>query len=731
VTGKTTVPTAEVLPTLFPPEMPPGATCGPYAIVRPLGEGGMGRVYLAERADVGLQVALKVVREGRFAAPDRVRRFLRERRVLARLEHPHIARLLDAGVTSAGTPYLAMELVEGEPLTAWCERRRLPLPERLRLFRQVCAAVHYAHGRLVVHRDLKPSNVLVDRDGAVKLLDFGVAKLLDDEERDETAITREAAPLATPEYAAPEQLAGEPVTTASDVYALGVVLYELLTARRPHYFASRAPADIAGTLATARPEPPSAVVPRTDPLRRRLRGDLDAITLKALARDPADRYTSVGQLADDIERYGAGRPTLARRAPVGERVARFVRRHRVGVAAGSLLGLTLLAGAGATAWQARQAEAARALAERRYHDVREMTTSLLFEVHDAISDLPGATEARALLVGRGLEYLDRLAGEAAADRALQWELAQGYVRLARVQGDLLAPSLGDVAGALQSYRKGVTLARDLVASDPADAAVRRTLTLALRRMSDLEAAAGDLPLALEHAREALRHAESVRAADSTVVGPVVLAHLQVGDLLGHPYFPSLGDRAGALEQYRNARTALGDPPPRGGRPSVMLRHSALVAERIGAVLSTEGRHAEALTELQRSLALRELLASDADAGALDQRNLAVAHLKLCELRLRLGQTGEAHASCDQALAGYSRLRAADPGNLRALSDLANGHAVRADVLLAEGRAAAAAAELRRSLGYRRQVIAADTANAQARRDLLAAERRLAVVEQRR
>ncbi|MGI9182014.1 MAG: protein kinase domain-containing protein [Longimicrobiaceae bacterium] len=363
-----------------------GRTLGRYTLLRELGRGGMGTVYLAERADVGKRVALKRVRGG-LAAPENVERFLREQRVLARLEHPNITSLVDVGVTAEGAPFLAMELAEGEPIDRYCDARRLSLDARLALFAQVCAAVQHAHQSLVIHRDLKPSNILVDGDGRAKLLDFGIAKLLDDAEGEAPGLTGTGMRLMTPEYAAPEQLRGEPVTTATDVYGLGVVLYELLTGHRPYAASSRSWGDIERQVLDAVPARPSSAVFRpeeigrpdgallritpeevsaargTTPagLRRALRGDLDTLVLKAIEKEPGRRYASAQQLLDDLERYRRGLPIGARPATLGYRARKFVRRHRAGVAASATF-LLLLGGVGISLQQERDA-AARALLE--------------------------------------------------------------------------------------------------------------------------------------------------------------------------------------------------------------------------------------------------------------------------------------------------------------------------------------------------------------------------------
>ncbi|MFO1330295.1 MAG: serine/threonine-protein kinase [Rubrivivax sp.] len=336
-----------------------GQSVGPYRLVRPLGRGGMGTVWLAQRDDLPRPVALKLPR-GLGGGAALAERMSRERDLLAALEHPHIARLYDAGLTAAGQPFLALEVVAGLPIDLHCRQRGLDLPARLRLFLQAAQAVAFAHSRLIVHRDLKPSNLLVDADGRVKLLDFGIAKLLPSPTLpdDGVPLTRAGGPPMTPEYAAPEQLAGLPVDTRADIYALGLLLFELLTERRPYRLAQATPATLAAAILNQEPPRPSEAV--ADRSRSRaLRGDLDTIVAKALKKDPAERYATVQALADDVERHLQHRPVLARPDRLGYVLRRLVRRHRLGFAAAAVALVGVLAGAGIAAWQAHQAELER------------------------------------------------------------------------------------------------------------------------------------------------------------------------------------------------------------------------------------------------------------------------------------------------------------------------------------------------------------------------------------
>ena len=364
-----------------------GTRIGPYRLLRRLGEGGMGEVWLAERAD-GLyerQVALKLLRSG-YADPGLRQRFSREREILARLQHPHLAQLLDAGIDLQGQPYLALAYVEGEPITDYCQRLQLPLERRLKLMQQVCAVVSHAHANLIVHRDLKPSNILVTADGEVKLLDFGIAKLLDDEQpRDLGAHPPTEARAFTLHYAAPEQVRGEPVTTLTDVYSLGVVLFEVITGRKPYRLRRLSDAEWERSILEVNAPRASSHLLRTDPgsagrwpataadpeptaatrrLARRLRGDMDTILLKALQKEPAQRYASVEALSQDVQRFLEGRPIHARPQRALYRLRKYLGRHRWGVALGAVSLLALMALAVLALWQMQQArrEIARAQA---------------------------------------------------------------------------------------------------------------------------------------------------------------------------------------------------------------------------------------------------------------------------------------------------------------------------------------------------------------------------------
>jgi len=429
-----------------------GERVGPYAIVGLIGRGGMGAVYRAMRdGEFRMEVALKLLKRGTDTEAS-LRRFRKERQILAALQHPNIARLLDGGATRDGLPYFAMEYVEGRPLLE--HAAPLSTRQRLELFRAVCAAVQYAHQHLIVHRDLKPGNILVTADGTPKLLDFGIAKLLDPESTGgELTLTVAGTRLLTSDYASPEQVRGEPITIASDIYSLGVILYELLTGEHPHRIDTYSPQAIEKAICRDEPKRPSTWNRQLDP-------DLDNIVLMALRKEPQRRYGSVEQLSEDVRRYLENRPIRARKDTLAYRADKFVRRNKLGLVAAVLALAGLATGIATVRRQARRAE-------YRFRQVRGLAHTVLFDLNPAIENLTGSMKARELLVTTSLRYLDSLAAEAGDDPGLQLELAQAYEKVADVQGYSKVPNLGHPTDSLESYAKALRIARTLEPSRPA------------------------------------------------------------------------------------------------------------------------------------------------------------------------------------------------------------------------------------------------------------------------
>ncbi len=492
-----------------------GLHLGPWRLVREIGRGGMGAVYLAARDDNQFEqrAAIKVIKYG-LDTTELLDRFRRERQILASLDHPYIARLIDGGSTPEGRPYFVMEYVEGQTIDAWRRVSNPSVEQCCRLFLKVCEAVAHAHRSLVVHRDLKPGNILIAADGSPKLLDFGVAKLLSQDGEPDATVTGMSNRPLTPDYASPEQVRGKAVTTATDVYSLGAILYELLTGAKAHRITSRLPLDIEHAVCTQPITRPSDAVPATVPgaarLRRQLAGDLDNIVQMAMRKEPERRYASVDRFAEDVRRYVEGWPVAARRDSWRYRSSKFLRRHRLALGAGALSILALLAGTALAVSQARRAEAARLVAEtqreaaevarhsaerehfaaeqqrakaeseaqlargeqgraeRRLTEMVALANHSLFDIHSQIERLPGATDARKQIVNTTLQYLEELSKDAANDEPLRLAAGGGYLKLAELQGDPYGPSLRDYQGALQSYGRATDLIGPLRRAHPDD-----------------------------------------------------------------------------------------------------------------------------------------------------------------------------------------------------------------------------------------------------------------------
>jgi tetratricopeptide (TPR) repeat protein len=670
-----------------------GRDIGPYRIVRELGQGGMGIVYLAERADAVFekQVAIKVVLGGFASGPWVTQRFHEERRILATLDHPNIARLLDGG-TIDGVPYFVMEYVDGVPLDLHCEAIPLSVEQRLVRFRQVCAAVHYAHQRLVIHRDLKARNILVRADGTPKLLDFGIARLLEPGLAPGEQTRTRVRPL-TLEGASPEQVRGEPMTVTSDVYALGALLYRLLTGQSPYGSRCTTDNDLIRAICEEDPVRPSAVAPLER--RRALRGDLDWIVLKALRKEPDRRYSSVDQLADDIGRHLDGRSVTAAPDSWRYRARKFVVRHRAGVAAGALLGLSLLGGLTATLWQARRAEQQRARAERRFNDVRKLANVVVGELHDAIKDLPGATVARKLLVTQAVEYLDNLAAEATGDESLQRELAGAYLKIGDAQGNPFVANLGDAAAAQRSYEKAFEIYAAQAAAHPDDALLRRDLAKSQEKLATMLWAKGEHGQALERYHLALGIYEALAAKDASSLEDRYNAARALHGI-GQVHL-SAGDLPAALDAYRQTLAMMSGLAAAAPQSLPYRRGVALAATKIGDVAFRQHDYAAALaSHAQAERVVREIGRENPGRSDL-RREQALMLTRLAIDHSHLNRRAEAIAINREVTALFEALSASDPENAQIQFDMVAAYNNLAEELDTQGDSRAATAAIRRAI----------------------------------
>ncbi len=571
---------------------PEARRIGPYRLLREIGRGGMGAVYLAERDDdrFDRRVAVKRVRSGMLAGQLR-QRFLLEQRILASLEHPHIARLYDAGIGDDGTPYIVMEYVEGRPIDEHCAELEATVDQRLGLFDQVCDAVEFAHRKLVVHRDLKPGNVLVSDRGVVKLLDFGVAKLLAGGEGTAGSPTVAGEGRAfTPEYASPEQLRGEPVSTATDVYALGVLLYELLTGSWPYRAADPSPRSVEAAVLEQEPVRPSAAAESRSAagLARRLRGDLDDIVLTALRKEPERRYASVAELRDDLRRHRNRRPVRARPDTWTYRAGRFASRHRTGVVAAAVVTVSLLAGLTGTAWQARAASRQAMRADR----VRDFVVEL-FRLSDPDRSRGESISARTLL-DRGAERLRENPDAEPGTRAEMLDV------------------LGDIYTKLGLYDRARPLLEEALSEHtrlrgPEDPSVARSAS----SLSALLLEQGEYERAETLARRALEVRRRRRGPSDTLVAA------SMSDLA------AILDHRGRLQEAEDLyRSALAIDRASGTQAAEATDLSSL-----GVALWREGRYDEALAPAREALRLhRELFGPEHTLVATDLFNLATIRM---------------------------------------------------------------------------------------------------------
>jgi serine/threonine protein kinase/tetratricopeptide (TPR) repeat protein len=716
-----------------------GRHVGFYKITREIGHGGMGMVYLAVRADDEYRkhVAIKLVKRG-MDSDSIIKRFRYERQILAGLDHPNIARLIDGGTTDDGLPYFTMEYVEGTPITDYCDEHKLTTVERLKLFRTVCSAVHYAHQNLVVHRDIKPGNILITADGVPKLLDFGIAKLLNPELFAQTIdLTATALPLMTPQYASPEQVRGETITTASDVYSLGVVLYELLTGHDPYCFQSHLPSEIMQVVCEQEPPKPSTIISRIveitdsddlsrvmltpesvsqtregqpEKLRRSLVGDIDNIVLKSMRKEPQRRYASVEQFSEDIRRHLEGLPVIARKDTIGYRAEKFIKRHKAGVAAVALLVLTLAAGIIATMWQARVARAERARAERRFNDVRKLANSFVFELHDAIEKLPGSTPARELIVQRALGYLDSLAHESGNDPSLQLELANAYAKVGNIQWARYYANLGDMDGAFQSQRKALAIREAVVAADPANTQARASLAFSYVLMGDLYAGKGDLASALDNYRKSLNIREEIVKADplnGAVRASLATSFQRIGDTLGNPGFPNLGDKQGALDNYRRMQ-AINESLVVTQNGDADARHRLAIGyEKLARIIAADGDLAGALELYRKELAGFKELADAYPTNTQYRRDLTIGYSNVGDSLAQLKNYEGALENYHLALLIREQIATADPRNAGAREDLADIQDLIASALAARKDTTGALESDRKALAIFEELYAAD------------------------
>jgi len=702
----------EAVVSLASPKTSAGRRIGPYHLESLLGQGGMGEVYLSTREVDGykMPVALKLIRHS-AVTPGALRRFRMERQILARLHHPRITQLLDGGITDDGLPYLVTEYVEGTPLDKSADARAMELPARLDAFLAICDAVSYAHRQLVAHGDLKPGNILMQPGGGIKLLDFGISRLLQtSEDTTEAKPGGTTQPAMTPAWTSPEQLRGDPAGIASDIYSLGRILYFLLTWEHAVPMEHLAPMQYYEKLKKEAPPHPS--------LRagdRKLEGDLDNISLKAIEFEPAERFQSVEALAEDVRAHLASRPIAARAHTWTYRTHKFIRRNRLVVLATGAVALALIGGLGMTLWQARIARLNYERAERRFQDVRRLANTFIFDMDDAIARLPGATAVRGTMVRNSLQYLDSLAQESKDDPSLQEDLANAYEKVGDVQGRPGSMNLGGTAASLQSYRKAEGIRRALL-REAKDAAERdrweEALANTLMRISSILRATGDGQQALDADRTALEMRRRLleRKPDDVARQRNVASSLTATSAS----VSMLGAFQGVLELRREGlhlyeQLAKRNPGSDDDQQGLAVAHT-----RMASILLHEKDVKGAIKHYRESLRIQTAVHTAHNGQAQFRISLGLAHSNLGNALRVAGDAKGALASFALAVRQFEPLVNADANEVRARTLLATVRLREAKAWNLLGDTSRAARLLRAVLEERRLLAERNPANAGAR-----------------
>ena len=692
--GTSPIVSPTVTPTGAPEEKCPD-TIGTYRVIRELGRGGMGVVYLALQEENGFKrhVAIKVLKRGMDTATI-LQRFALERQVLGVLNHPNVARLYHAGETDQGLPYFVMEYVDGQPINRFCDTHRLRIGERLALFRKVCAAVHHAHQHLVVHRDLKPRNILVTSDGEPKLLDFGIAKLINpDLAVAGGGFTTQDQRVMTPEYASPEQVRGDPISTASDIYAMGVLLYEIVSGHRPYHVRNRV--DMDRYICEEDPERPSTAISRVEEfeqfdedsgfstsritpqdvcrlredrpqrLRRRLTGDVDNIVMMAMRKEPQRRYQSAEQFSADLQRHMDGLPVLARRDTFGYRCRKFVGRNRAGVGAAAAIVILLVGGIVGTASGLVAEREQRERADKRFDQVRELAHTFMFDFHDAIQKLDGSLPARELLVTTALEYLEGLGDEAGDDPLLRRDLADGYQRVGDIRGGTRNPSLGDTVGAMENYRTAQRMRTKVLDGDPGDPQLQHEMSKSLMRVGDILMTTGNLTEALAIHQEALGYSGKAAGTDPKYRRSVAFDLNNIGAVLA-----KLGRIEEASGYYSRVLAIRRESARAEPRNELYQRNLSVALNRVGGVGRKMGDPNAALELYHEAMEIRVRLLESNPTFGREKRDVMVQHFLIAEVLLDLDQPDDALHHVEQCLPIVAQRATDNPTSARAHRDVA-------------------------------------------------------------
>jgi serine/threonine protein kinase/tetratricopeptide (TPR) repeat protein len=718
---------------------------GRYKLLQIIGEGGFGTVYMAEQQEpIRRRVALKLIKLGMDTRAV-IARFDAERQALAMMDHQNIARVLDAGETENGRPYFVMELVNGIPLTQYCDNNRLTARERIELFIPICQAVQHAHQKGIIHRDLKPSNVLVtlhDGEPTPKVIDFGIAKATQARLTERTLFTELRQMIGTPQYMSPEQseMSGLDIDTRSDIYSLGVMLYELLTGTTPldaREMRRQAYEEMQRWIREVDPPAPSARVStlaktgsavatqrRTAfrELQSMLRGELDWVVMKCLEKNRSRRYETAAGLGADLSRYLLNEPVSAAKPSKLYQARKFVRRHRVQVAVVLVVGFSVVAGAVLSTYgfirEARQhriadaqrieADRQRSIAEARFADVRQLADDLMFKFDDALVNVAGATHARKMLADTALQYLDRLSQSSEADASLSKDLATSYTKVGDILGNPEAPNVGDTTQALASYEQAARIRQTLADADPANAQSQRDLCEICMKLGNVQGVRGEMNLAMASYGRALEIAQKLAGGDpGNKINQTELA--STWEHLAGPQ-QSRGDSDEAMSSFRKAiairkQLASNDADDFRQTQSLSVAYGGLGVVQIGA-----GQTDQAMASFQTSLELAQKVVQthQDDAGA--RRNLADSFEEVGFVQTKQGHFADALNSYEECLRINQDLAEHDPQNAPAQHQLSNSYVRVAEIQKMTHRTDEAIVNFGKALEIRQKQAAEDPGN---------------------